>query len=188
MNVLKLWNLYNIGKSYLFACIALNVTSFTDSNCTDELGLCLVLTYTVWKFGWRHTRVINTIIRWRSISMRAGPAFLQFDWSKAGLSMDLPVFVNSHTKTGFKFFHNREDLGSFFMCLELCLEIFDFKPRRENITGLLFCPDWSLSMSTDYRDRNLHSLFHRFQSSQLGHTVRPTILRLFMFECKHVKS
>ena len=38
--------------------------------------------------------------------MRAGPAFLQFDWSKAGLSMDLPVFVYSHTKTGFKFFQD----------------------------------------------------------------------------------
>ena len=70
---------------------------------------------------------INFIIRWRSISMRAGPAFLKFDWSKAGLSMDLPVFVYSHTKTGFKFFQYREDIGSFFMCLE----IFDFKPRRE---------------------------------------------------------
>ena len=72
--------------------------------------------------------------------MRAGPAVLQFDWSKAGLSMDLPVFVYSHTKTGFKFFQDR-DVGSFFMCLELCLEIFDFKPRRENLTGLLFCLD-----------------------------------------------
>ena len=48
--------------------------------------------------------LIKHIIRWRSISMRAGPAFLQFDWLKAGLSMDLPVFVYSHTKTGFKFF------------------------------------------------------------------------------------
>ena len=74
-------------------------------------------------------------------SMRAGPAFLQFDWSKSGLSMDLPVFVYSHTKTGFKFFQDREEKGSLFMCLELCLEIFDFKPRRENLTGLLFCPD-----------------------------------------------
>ena len=46
------------------------------------------------------------------------------------------------------------------MCLELCLEIFDFKPRRENLTGLLFCLDRSLSRSTDNRDRNLHSLFH----------------------------
>ena len=80
---------------------------------------------------------ILQFIRWRSISMRAGPAFLQFDWSKAGLSMDLPVFVYSHTKTGFKFFQEREDIGSFFMCLE----IFDFKPRRENLTGLLFCLD-----------------------------------------------
>ena len=104
------------------------------------------------------------VIRWSSISMRAGPAFLQFDWSKAGLSMDLPVFVYSHTKTGFKFFQYREDIGSFFMCLE----IFDFKPRRENLTGLLFCLDRSLSRSTDHRDRNLHSLFHRFQSSRLG--------------------
>ena len=39
-----------------------------------------------------------------------------------------------------------------------------------------------------HRDRNLHSLFHRFQSSRLGHAVRPTILRLLIFECKHVKS
>ena len=43
------------------------------------------------------------IIRRRSISMRAGPAFLQFDWSKADLSKDLPVFVYSHTKTSFRF-------------------------------------------------------------------------------------
>ena len=85
--------------------------------------------------------MIDYIIRWRSISMRSGPAVLQFDWSKAGLSMDLPVFVYSHTKTGFKFFQDREDIGSFSMCLELCLEIFDFKPRRENLTGLLFCLD-----------------------------------------------
>ena len=51
--------------------------------------------------------------------MRAGPAFLQFDWSKAGLSMDLPVFVYSHTKTGFKFFQDREDIGSF-LCAWNC--------------------------------------------------------------------
>ena len=34
--------------------------------------------------------------------MRARPASLQFDWLKAGLSMDLLVFVYSNTKTGFK--------------------------------------------------------------------------------------
>ena len=98
--------------------------------------------------------------------------------------MDLPVFVYSHTKTGFEFFQYRKDIGSFFMCLK----IFDFKPRRENFTGLLFCPDRSLSRSTDHQDRNLHSLFHRFQSSRLDHAVRPTILCLLIFECKHVKS
>ena len=81
--------------------------------------------------------MIICFIRWRSISMRAGLAFLQFDWSKAGLSMDLPVFVYSHTKPGFKFFQYREDIASFFTCLE----IFAFKPRRENLTGLLFCLD-----------------------------------------------
>ena len=51
--------------------------------------------------------------------MRPGSAFLQFDWSKAGLSMDLPVFVYFHTKTGFNFFQDREDIGNFFMWLEL---------------------------------------------------------------------
>ena len=45
------------------------------------------------------------------------------------------------------------------------LEIFYFKPRRENLTGLLFCLDLSLSRSTDHRDRNFYSLSHRFQSS-----------------------
>ena len=94
--------------------------------------------------------------------MRAGPAFLQFDWSKASLSMDLPVFVYSHTKTSFKFL-SRE--GTYRAAFNVWLEIFYFKPRRENLTGLLFCLDLSLSRSTDYRDRNLHSLSHRFQSS-----------------------
>ena len=64
--------------------------------------------------------------------MRAGPAFLQFDWSKAGLSMDLPVFVYSHTKTGFKFFQYREDIGSFFMCFnrDLRLQTTEREPHR----------------------------------------------------------
>ena len=80
--------------------------------------------------------VINNIIRWYLIGMRARLAFLQFDWSKAGLSMDLPVFVYSHTKQSsifslqssrFNFFQDRKDLGSFFMWLE----IFYFKPGRK---------------------------------------------------------
>ena len=44
-----------------------------------------------------------SFIIWRSISMRAGPAALRFNWSRAGVSMDLPVFVYFHTKTGLKF-------------------------------------------------------------------------------------
>ena len=35
--------------------------------------------------------------------MRARPTSLQFDWSKASLIMDLPVFVYSHTKTNLNF-------------------------------------------------------------------------------------
>ena len=42
--------------------------------------------------------------------MRAGPAFLPVDWSKAGLSMDLPVLVYSHTKISLTFFQDREDV------------------------------------------------------------------------------
>ena len=66
---------------------------------------------------------------------------------------------------------------------DLRLQTTQREPHR-----LLFCLDRSLSRSTDHRDRNLHSLFHRFQSSRLGHAVRPTILRLLIFECKHVRS
>ena len=90
----------------------------------------------------------------RSIGMRAEPAFLQFDGLKADLSMDLPVFVYSHTKTSFKFLSRQGRYRAAFMCLQ----IFYFTPRRENHTGLLFCLDLSLSRSTDHRDRNLHSL------------------------------
>ena len=83
-------------------------------------------------------KVIDDIIRWHSISMRAGPAFLQFDWSKAGLSMDLPVFVYSHTKTSFRFLQDRENIGKLFTWLQT----FYFKQRRGNLTGLLFCLDF----------------------------------------------
>ena len=110
--------------------------------------------------------------------MRAGPAFLQFDGSKDGLSMDLPVFVYSHTKTSFKFLSRQ---GRYIGQLFVWLQIFYFKPRRKNLTGLLFCLDLSLSRSTDHRDRNLHSL---------SLEVRPTILsfhlsaNLYVFNVK----
>ena len=67
--------------------------------------------------------------------MRAVPAFLQFDWSKAGLSMDLPVFVYSHTKTSFKFLSRqgryRED---FYVVTDLLLEA----TQREPYSALVF--------------------------------------------------
>ena len=109
-------------------------------------------------FELRPHKIIILIIIRRSISMRAGPAFLQFDWSKAGLSIDLPVFVSCQSSylpirtLASNFFQDGEDIGQLFMWLQ----VFYFKPRRENLTGPLFCLDLSLSRSTDHRDRNLH--------------------------------
>ena len=66
---------------------------------------------------------IPRIIRWRSISMRARPTFLEFDWSKAGLSMDLPVFVYSHTKTSFKLLsRHRRYREAFYVVTDLLLQ------------------------------------------------------------------
>ena len=60
------------------------------------------------------TRSVPKVIIWRSFSMGARLAFLQFDGSKAGLSMDLPVLVHSHTKTSLNFFQDREDIRQLF--------------------------------------------------------------------------
>ena len=95
--------------------------------------------------------------------MRARPAFLQIDGSKAGLSMDLPVFVYSHTKTSFKFLSRQGRYrAAFYVVIDLLLQITQREPYRA-----LVCLDLSLSRSTDHRDCNLHSL-----SSE----VRPTTL------------
>ena len=63
-------------------------------------------------------------------------------------------------------------MGQLFMWLQ----IFYFKPRRENLTEFLFCLDLSLSRSADDRDRNLHQLSHRFQSSLHAGKPMPTTL------------
>ena len=134
------------SKMYLTQTHRLRLIDSLDSQkrstLFDDNIIIINKVMTINVFTMNLNEILTSIIRWRSISMRAGPAFLQFDWSKAGLSMDLPVFVYFHTKTGFKFFQYMEDIGSFFMCLE----IFDFKPRRENFTGLLFCLDLSKSV------------------------------------------
>ena len=108
-----------------------------------------------------HTLLVNSIIRWRSISMRAGPAFLQFDWSKAGLSMDLPVFVYSHTKTSSRFLsRQRKYREAFYVVTDLLLQATQREPYRALVLSRL-----RLLRSTDHQDRSLHSLSHRFQSS-----------------------
>ena len=81
------------------------------------------------------------------ISMRAGPAVSRFDWSKDFLSMDLPVFVYSHTKTSLNFLSRQERcLGQLLMWLQ----IYQLQTAQKNIIGLLFCLDLSLSRSTDH--------------------------------------
>ena len=81
---------------------------------------------------------LSNFIRWRSISMRAGPAFLQFDWSKAGLSMICQSSYIPIRRPASDFFQDRENIGKLFMWLQ----IFYFKQRRGNLTGLLFCLDF----------------------------------------------
>ena len=87
--------------------------------------------------------------------------FHAIDWSKAGLSMDLPVFVYSHTKTSFKFLSRQGRYReAFYVVTDLLLQATQREPYRA-----LILSEPSLSRSTDHRDRNLHSLSHRFQSS-----------------------
>ena len=63
--------------------------------------------------------------------MRAGPAFLQFDWSKASLSMDLPVFVYSHMKTSFIFLsRQRKYTEAFYVVTDLLLQATQRQPYR----------------------------------------------------------
>ena len=66
--------------------------------------------------------------------MRAGPTLLQFDGLKAGLSMDLPVFVYSHTKTSFKFLsrHGRYR-AAFYVVTELLLQTMQKEPYSDLI-------------------------------------------------------
>ena len=71
--------------------------------------------------------------------MRAGPAFLQFDWSKAGLSMDLPVFVYSHMKkTIFKFLIRQGRYrAAFYVVGDLLLQTTQREPYRALVLSRL---------------------------------------------------
>ena len=78
----------------------------------------------------------QAVIRWRSISMRAGPAFLQFAWSKAILSMNLPVFVYSHTKTSFKFLSRQGKYrAAFYVVTDLLIQTTQREPYRALVFG-----------------------------------------------------
>ena len=84
--------------------------------------------------------LVISFIRWRSIRMRAGPAFLQFDWSKAGLSMDLPVFVYSHTKTSFRFLsRQRKYREAFYVVTDLLLQATQREPYRALVLSSFVC-------------------------------------------------
>ena len=109
--------------------------------------------------------------------MRAGPALLQFGGSKAGLSMDLPVFVYSHTKTSFKFLSQQGIYrAAFYVVTDLLLQTTQGEPY-----GLLFCLDLSLSRSNDHRDRNLHSLSLEVRPATLSFHLS---VKMYVFNVK----
>ena len=82
--------------------------------------------------------MISYIIIWHSISVRVGPAFLQFDWSKAGFSMDLPVFVYSHTKTSFKLLSRQGRYrAAFYVVGDLLLQTTQREPYRALVLSRL---------------------------------------------------
>ena len=129
---------------------------------------------------------VRYIIRWRSISMRVGRAFLEFDWSKAGLSMDLPVFVYSHTKTSFRFLSTQTNYReAFYVVTDLLLQATQRETYRALVLSRL-----RLSRSTDHQDRNLHSLSHRFQSScsKVYYFVFCMSVNMYVFNLKSCKE
>ena len=70
--------------------------------------------------------------------MRVKPAFLQFDGLKADLSMDLPVFLYSHTKTGFKFLSRQGKYrAAFYVVTDLLLHIMQREPYRALVLSRL---------------------------------------------------
>ena len=101
--------------------------------------------------------------------MRVGPALLQFDQSKAGLS--IRIFQSLHIPIRRLASRQRRYRAAFYVVTD-----FYFKPHRENLTGLLLCVDLSLSRSTDHRDRNLHSL-----SLEVRHTTLSLHLSVNMY-------
>ena len=62
----------------------------------------------------------------------------QFDWSKVGLSMDLPVFVYSHTKISFKFLSKQGRYrAAFYVATDILLQTTQRKPYRALVLSRL---------------------------------------------------
>ena len=83
--------------------------------------------------------------------MRVGPALLQFDRLKAGLSIS--IFQSLHIPVQRLASRQGRYRAAFYVVTDLLFQTTQREPYR-----LLFCVDSSLSRSTDHRDRNLHSL------------------------------
>ena len=84
--------------------------------------------------------VIFSFIVWRSISMRHGPFFLQFDWSKAGFSMDLPVFLYFYTKASFKLLSRQGRYkAAFYVVADLLLQNTQREPYRALVLSVKVC-------------------------------------------------
>ena len=94
--------------------------------------------------------------------MRAGPAFLKFDWSKTGLRK-FP-----YEGQLIQIFFVRQ--GRYIVQHFMWLQIFYFKPRRENLAGLLFCLDCQGLLITEI----VICIHYLIVSSPQA--VRPTIL------------
>ena len=132
-----------------------NLSNFDKLRCQNNGSL------KTYDFLQKLKKLVRIVLYGPAISKRAGPVFLQFDWSKDGLSMDLPVFVYSHTKTSFRFLlRQRKYREAFYVVTDLLLQATQREPYRALVLFRL-----RRSRSTDHQDRNLHSLFHRFQSS-----------------------
>ena len=102
--------------------------------------------------------------------MRAGPAFLQFDWSKSGLRfVSLRIFP--YEDYSFKFLSRQgRHRAALYVVTDLLLQTTWGEPYRAALV---------LSMSTDHRHCNLRSLSHRF-------AVRPTTLSFHLSVNMHV--
>ena len=137
-------DVYKVEKSHVTRSKDDNglVESLTVHMLLAPLRLVLVLLYQ------RFFAYICNVIKWRSISMRARPASLQFDWSKAGLSMDSLIFVYSNKRNSLNF------LSTQGRCRTAFYVVTTSNFAESTLQSSCFFLDLSLSRSTDHQDRN----------------------------------